>query len=71
MAGWPPFGRGLLCSLCVLACCGFANIHFGFEGGLLVLIAPVRGHYLSFTFYYKYYIYYKWYVRGSTLHGHV
>ena len=25
--------------------------HFGFEGGTLVLIASVPGHYLLFTFY--------------------
>ena len=27
--------------------------HFGFEGGRLVLIASVRGHCLSFTFFTK------------------
>ena len=36
--------------------------HFGFEGGTLVLIAPVPGHCLSFPFYY---------IHSCKLHGRV
>ena len=42
---WPPFGKELLIWLTV--CHIF---QFGFEGGTVVLIAPVPGHYLHFTF---------------------
>ena len=36
--------------------------HFGFKGGTLVLIAPVPGHFLPFTFYYVGLIYYVRYI---------
>ena len=56
VAKWPPFGRELLirftvCSLCILAYCSFSYFPLWFEGGTLVLLASVPGHYLSFTFY--------------------
>ena len=30
--------------------CNLVVSHFGFEGGTIVLIAPIPGHCLSFTF---------------------
>ena len=40
-------------TICSLVLCLFVILvvsHFGFKGGSLVLIAPVSGNYLSFTF---------------------
>ena len=61
VADWPHFGENaahtvklyvvfVLCLLFVL--CIFVILivsHFGFEGGTLILIAPVPGHCLPFT----------------------
>ena len=40
---WSPFGKELL---------NWLIFQFGFEGGTVVLIAPVPGHYLPFTLQY-------------------
>ena len=40
----------LIRSLCTMPICYFECFPFDFEGGTLVLIAPVPGHCLSFTF---------------------
>ena len=55
LAEWPSFGKELLtrftiCSLCTLTICSFNYFPFGFEGGIWVLIAPVPGHCIHFTF---------------------
>ena len=55
MAKWPPFGKELptlltICSLCILTICNFSYFPFGFEDRICVLIAPVPGHCILFTF---------------------
>ena len=52
---WPPFEKELLtrlslCSLCILIFVILVISHFGFEGGIWVLIAPVPGHCILVTF---------------------
>ena len=42
--------RFTVCSLCILSYCYFSYYPLWVEGGTLVLIAPVPGHGLSFTF---------------------
>ena len=41
-------------SLCIMSICNFSYSHFGFEGGIWVLIAPVSGHCLLVTFSHSY-----------------
>ena len=53
LAEWPPFGKELhirltVCSLCIPSICTFGVSQCGFEGGTVVLIAPVPGHCLPF-----------------------
>ena len=55
VAGWPPFGRGLLTrlttfSICFLTICNFSFSHFGIEGWIWVLIASVPDRCLLVTF---------------------
>ena len=55
VAEWPPFGKMLpaqltLCSFCILSTCTLINSRFGFDGRILVLIAPVPGHCLLVAF---------------------
>ena len=39
------------CSLCIIAIVILVGSHFSLEGGTVVLIAPITGHCLPFTFY--------------------
>ena len=48
-AGWPPFGKELLIRLTICSLCTVCTCIFGFNGMILVLIAPVPGHCQPFT----------------------
>ena len=55
VAEWPLFGKVLLIRLTDVLFVLYLFVilvvsHFGFEGGTFVLIAPVPGHCLPFTF---------------------
>ena len=55
MPEWPHFGKELRIRLttCSLVLCLFVILvvsYFGFEGGTLILIAPVPDHCLHYTF---------------------
>ena len=55
VAEWPPLGKKLLtrltiCSLCILTNIILVISRFGFEGWIWVLIAPVPGLCILFTF---------------------
>ena len=52
---WPPFGKWLLsqliiCYICILTICNLVISHFGYEGWIWDLIAPVPGLYILLTF---------------------
>ena len=49
---WPPFGRLIVCSLCILSICNFNYFPFWsrFNGNIWALFASVPGHCLLFTF---------------------
>ena len=42
--------RLTICTLCIVTNCSLSYFPFGFEGGILVLIAPVPGHCILVTF---------------------
>ena len=55
VAEWPPFGkkppaRLAICSHCLLSICNFDTSHFGYKGGIWLLIAPDPVHCFSITF---------------------